>query len=443
MTLQPGIANYISNRWKIGGIFLIILVAIVIVARLFLIGAPDLPSAEAQYGEFTINLKETGKLRAENSVTITAPPIRMNLQIIDLVPEGTVVEEGDFLVQFDTTEMAQRIDELKAELNIAQSNLTRSLASMRSNMASLMASVENARASYRLAELRMEQLKFEADIRIEEGRLNLLQSKLSLDQTLEKVEAQRKIDAEDSSSLAWKIRQAELDLERAQRDMDKLTITAPGPGLVVYKEIWKGGDMTKIKIGDTPWRGMALLEIPDLSIMLVETSVNEVDVAKVDTGKKALIELDAYPEPVFHGRVIDVATMATENRGSSDERVFDVQVRIDESDKLLKPGMSASVEIIVDTYQNKVYVPIESVFTRDGKNLVYVDRGSRWKGVEVEIGPRNDNFVIIEEGVEEGGVVSLIDPTTDYDLRTKLDTNGQKDKEDDGKNLIPNKTIVD
>lgn len=416
-------------------------VVIIIVLWRFIGGSVgDLPSAVVQRGEFVIELQETGRLRAENSETVSAPPVRIQLQITSLIEEGAIVKKGDILVMFDSTENMQRIDDLEAELSIARANRFRDLASMESQIAGLRSSVKSAEASYRLSELRLVQMEFEADVRIEEGRLNLLQAELSLDQSKDQLKAQEQINDADVKSLDLRIRQAELELEKAYHEMRKLVVTAPAPGLVVYKEMWRGGEMAKVKIGDTPWRGMALIDLPDLSVMMIETSVNEVDVAKIKLDLPVIAKLDAYPEPEFHGKVVDIANMARTDPGQSDAKVFDLLIRLEESGPLLKPGMSSTASIIIDRIPDKLWVPIESIFTDDGNTVVYVKSGRSWKSHLVDLGPRNDNFVVVEAGLKAGEKVALVDPTRQIEYKRE-DKTDQKQKiepaKNDGNNMRP------
>ncbi len=389
----------------------------------------SLPSAPATSGEFVIDLKVPGKLTAENSVTVTAPPARINLQIIDLVPEGTQVKERDFLIQFDTTELRQQYDDQIAELDLAHANFVKARASMASHFASLLSSLENSRASYRLAELRLDQMKFEADVRIEEGRLSLKQAEISLKRSEEEISAQRQIDSADVKSLELKVKQAEFDIKKVRTDLDRLRLLAPRNGLVVYKEIWRGGEMTKIKIGDTPWRGAALIELPDLSVMNVETAVSEVDFAKVKNDLAVEIKLDAFPEPTFYGLVTDVAILARTEEGGSQAKVFDVTVRIEGDDPMLRPGMSATAKIIVDKIPDQLWVPIEAVFDKGGKMVVYAGDNGGFSEQTVELGARNDNFVVIKSGLKSGDRVALVDPTASFEESTGFtDKKGSVDK---------------
>ena len=334
----------------------------------------------------------------------------MTLQIIEMIPEGTEVKEGDFLVQFDTVYIGQLIDDRLAELDITRSNMVRNLASMGSQMASLESSKENSLASHRLAELRLEQMKFEAEVRIEEGKLSLKQADISLKQSEQQVVAQKLIDSADVRSLELKIKQAELDLAKSIRDRNRLRISAPSPGMVIYKEMWKGGEMTKVKVGDTPWRGAALIDLPDLSVMMVETSVNEVDIAKVEVGQEVEVKLDAYPEPTFSGEVVDVSVLAGREDGVSDANVFKILVRINESNKLLRPGMSATARIICNRIPDKLWVPIESVFESEDEMIVWKVDGRSLRKTPVKLGERNDNFVIVESSLKKDDKVTTVDP---------------------------------
>ncbi|MCF7811061.1 efflux RND transporter periplasmic adaptor subunit [bacterium] len=418
----------------------VVIAALAIIAWIVIPGSlPDLPTARVASGTFIIDLNETGRLRAENSVTVSAPTIRTSLQIVELIPEGTVVKNGDIIIRFDQTELQSIIDDRAAELAIARSNLTRSQASMESQMASMESSVESSRASYRLSELSLDQMKFEADARIEQGKLQLKQAEISLKQAEQQLEAQKKINLEDIRSLELKIKQAEIELEKSYIDLEKLTVKAPSPGLVVYKEIWKGGTMDKIKVGDTPWRGQALIELPDLSVMLVETSVSEINISKVKVGQDAEIKLDAYPDPIFHGKIIDVAVLASTNEGVSDARVFDVEIRIKESDELLRPGMSASARIIVDEIPDKIWIPIEAIFDRDGNKIVWAASGGGFKQQEVKLGERNDNFVVIESGLKSDDLVALIDPNVAENEGSSLKKTDDKSSEGDTEAVMGDK----
>lgn len=407
--------NKNRTRWMIVGGGVLLLAVILLITLGSTSGGSAIPTFPVTRGDFTISLTETGELRAQNSVVITAPPVRTNLQIVSLAPKGTEVQIGDTLVVFDGTDLQQGIDEKQSELDIAIANLDKSRSSMASSMADLEAQLQSSQASYRIAELRLEQMQFEADVVKEEQELSLQQSRISLEQAKENINQQKIINEAELKTLELRVVQARNDLDKAVRDLDKLTVVAPQPGLVVYKKIWKGGDMGEVKIGDTPWRGQALLELPDLSIMEVATTVNEVDVAKVEAGQSAIIIPDAFPELKYAGTVIDVARLARIDENSEAEiKVFDVVVQLDSTDTTLKPGMTVSTTILINQIPDTLSMPIDAVFTENGETFVYRHSGG-YKRMPVELGERNDNFVVIRSGLEEGQRVTLVDPTKPFD----------------------------
>ena len=387
------------------GIVILLIIAVILIKD----ESADFPSAEIQYGDFLIELTATGEIEAAKSINISAPRVRTNLQIVKLAPEGSIVDSGDFLVQFDTNELSKMIEEKQSELEIAQANLEKNAASMQANMAQLRSALENSKASYELAVLRLEQMAFEADVKVQEEKLRLRQSEISLEQAKVKIESQKTMDAAETRTLQLKIEQAQAELSKAKRQVKQMTLTAPAPGLVVYQKIWKGGGMEKIKVGDTPWRGQSLIQLPDLSKMQVSTEISEIDIGKLEKGRTATIKLDAFPDPTFTGSVIDIASLAHEKEGQNEIKVFDVIIDINEVDKILKPGMTAKTSILIESIPDQMFVPIEAVFEKDGVKVVYLLDG-KTKPVEVTPGRRNYNFVIIQAELEPGSLITLVDP---------------------------------
>ena len=202
-----------------------------------------------------------------------------------------------------------------------------------------------------------------------------------------------------------KVQQTQSDLNRAKQDKEQYTLKATLGGLAVYENNWSTG--RKIAVGDSPWGGMALVSLPDLSKMQSVTNVNEVDVSKVKKDQKVKIKLDAFPEKEFAGVVSSVGTIG-QQRDQSNTKTFEIIVDIDGTDPVLKPGMTTSNEIVMSSIPDTLYVPIEAVFEKDGKTVVY--RGSRAQ--EVTLGVKNSNFVIVSGGLHAGEKIALRDPNS-------------------------------
>jgi len=148
--------------------------------------------------------------------------------------------------------------------------------------------------------------------------------------------------------------------------------------------------------------------LPDLSEMMVETTVSEVDASKVDTGQQVEVTLDAIPDIRYKGVVSKKSTLARKKDYNSRINVFDVEVSIKDGDERLKPGMSASCTVIIDRIPDVVSAPLEAVFEKEGQTVVYLKNK---KKREVTVGRRNDMAIEIVDGLEGGEEVCLIDPT--------------------------------
>jgi len=265
---------------------------------------------DVKRGEFIVSVTESGEIKAANSVTLSRPNIRWTQsQIVFLAPEGSVVKAGDVLVQFDTGELAKNLTDKQNDLEIQYADLRKLKADQLADMAVLEADVDNARISYELAQLAVERMKFESEAQQRQAQLELERSKNTLEQRKQKIESQRIIDKSNIDKANLKIHQTLMDIKKIKDDIEKLTLKAPIPGLVVYELTWSGGTMRKIQVGDTPWPGQGLISLPDLSKMQVLTYVNEVDVSKVKKGQGVNIKLDAFPDKRFQGSVASVATI--------------------------------------------------------------------------------------------------------------------------------------
>ena len=216
-------------------------------------------------------------------------------------------------------------------------------------------------------------------------------------------ESMAKINAAELKQTALQVDQAKIKLQRAQKDLDQLTLIAPDSGLVVYREIWGGGGMEKVKVGSTPWRSQPLLEIPDQSKMKVVIKINEVDISRLALEQKVTITLDALVDTIFTGVVTDIAALAHTDRKTK-KNVFDIEVTINEMDLRLKPGMTAHCEILIDTISDTLFVPLDAVVTRDDKTGVLDDSGDF---IEIKTGKSNSNFIIVEEGLNDGDEIRL------------------------------------
>lgn len=382
----------------------------------------DVPTARVEKGEFVIGINTNGTIEAKQASTLSAPRIR-GLQITWLAPEGSFVKKGEAVIRFDNSKQSAELANFKSDLKIKETSLFRANQEHNIQEKQLMLDLEKAQRNYDEKKHEAPRVAFEAKLELELAQLNF---KAKLDQLVADVE---KADIE--------VQRAKDQLDLAQRELNQTVINAPIPGMVVYLEIWKGGTMSKVQEGDSPWPGQGLVNLPDLSVMIVKTTVSEVDAANVDSGQAVQIVMDAFPDDSYDGHVFKKSTLAHKKDYNSKINVFDVDVMILVQDERFKPGMSASCDIIIDRLQDIVSVPIEAVFEIRGQTLVYLENR---KERAITVGRKNDTSIEVVEGLTGDEVICLINPTLDEaglpgDRATKEEINrsGKRKKQGGGR----------
>ncbi len=353
----------------------------------------DIPVTTVQQGEFQIAMNVNGEIDARQAYVVSAPRIR-GLQITWLAPEGSMVKAGDPVIRFDATKQQVELQDDESALKIAKTALERANQEYNIQQKQLELELQQAQRNY-------DEMKYEAPKLAEEARLKLELAQLNHKAKLDQIRA-------DVEKAKLEVQRAQDKVDAARRELEQLTITAPIPGMVVYLEIWKGGNMSKVQEGDSPWPGQGLINLPDLSEMVLKATASEVDASVIDSGQPAIVKVDAFPEKTYHGHVIKKGTLARKKEPNSKINVFDVEISIDEHDPALKPGMSASGRIIIDRMENVISVPLEAVFEKDGKPVVYM---ANKKPREVQVGRRNDMNIQITSGLKPGERICLVNPT--------------------------------
>ena len=204
------------------------------------------------------------------------------------------------------------------------------------------------------------------------------------------------------------------DRLRAAKDLIARTaIRAPIPGFVVYREWYHAGEKRKPRIGDSVWTNQGIIVLPDISEMVAQSRIREIDIHKLAVGQEVRVTVDAYPEPPRTGMVDFIGTLAaTDERTKSAAKFFSLRVLLEGSDTRLRPGMSARVVILVDEVRDQLVVPVGAVFREGGESFCFTWDGRRAHKNRVKAGPTNNVLLVIEDGLNEGDRVYLRKPET-------------------------------
>jgi len=297
-------------------------VAIIIVANVLKSGEKtyQVHAEKVEKSDITAVVTANGRIVPRTDVKISA---YVPAKIIKLpVEEGDVVEEGQLLVQLDDTEYRAAVNQAKAQL------------------ASAKASLEQARLVYnRQKELFEKKLSSEEKYDMAKTELDLAKARYE---------------------------QAVASLDQAKYNLSKTTMTSPMDGMVTSLNA-EVGEIVMIWTMNNP--GTVIMTVSDMSEIETEVEVDETDIAQVKIGQEAEIEIDAYPDTTFRGKVTEIGHTARISGLGSQDQVTNFLVKIMLLDEVpsIRPGMSASVDITTDFREDALNVPIQAVVMREEK----------------------------------------------------------------------------
>ena len=153
------------------------------------------------------------------------------------------------------------------------------------------------------------------------------------------------------------VNQAKIELEEAKQALERLTLRAPLDGLVVYEEIWSTSGRKKVQIGDTPFPGMPIIKIPDLSVMIVKATVREANINKIERGQNVIATVEALEGKSYYGKLTRIAALARRDE-STNTKVFDIEATLDSTIGELRPGMTGDLTIITGRIEDVLSVPL-------------------------------------------------------------------------------------
>lgn len=188
-------------------------------------------------------------------------------------------------------------------------------------------------------------------------------------------------------------------------NISKVYSTASG---TIIKRQVEEGEMVRSNIGSYS-EGTVLIVLADLQQMIVKSSINEIDIAKISKNQKVQIQVDAFPYEKFSGEINKVSAMAV---SENNVKVFPIEIQISNSDSRLRPGMSANVTIIGETRKDILVIPIRAIFSDgEGNDIVYqIKSDSLTAPTVVKTGLNDLLKVEIVSGLQEGDKLSLSKP---------------------------------
>ncbi|KXK15270.1 MAG: secretion protein HlyD family protein [Chloroflexi bacterium OLB14] len=377
--------------------------------------APLYETVAVERGNLQAYVGATGTVRARQSATL----LWQTNGIIDSVNAqiGDEVKQDDVLASLLKSSLNQSVILAEADLIAAQKDLENLLTS---NTALLEAeqAVDDAEEAYQKAYNWRVELNGKIDIKEyikdQYGNIRLKEYKgYASEETIEQAdrdlalaesrlndarrEYERLLKGEDSAEVAA----AKARVEAAQATLNQAYLIAPFDGTVTQTQLIAGD---QVNAGDVGFR------IDDLSRLLVDVQVSEVDINNVEVGQTAELTFDAILNQTYHGKVVQV--------GQSGETVqgvvsFTVTVELSDADELVKPGMTTAVNIIVEEVQDVLLIPNRAVRLVDDQRVIYIlDENNQPLQIKVQLGASSDSFSVLASGdIKEGDLIILNPPS--------------------------------
>ncbi|MAF65184.1 MAG: hypothetical protein CMJ84_05955 [Planctomycetes bacterium] len=206
----------------------------------------------------------------------------------------------------------------------------------------------------------------------------------------------------------------EAELAKNTTQIEKAVIRAPVEGIVVYGREeggrWGGGE--PVKEGTEVRERKEIVSIPGGGPMVADASIHESVLEQVTEGLACLLSIDALPGREFHGTVSRVARLPDKNSWFANPslRLYKTEIVIEGSSQEMRPGMSCSIEILVDELTDVLKVPLQAVVHHGGRNLCFVRTGAKVEEREVDVGQHNTKWVEVRAGLSEDELVLLTPP---------------------------------
>ena len=365
--------------------------------------------------------------------------------ILRICEEGTNVQPGDFLIQFDDSVLqsellAQKITVAsdKALLIQAKSDLENAKRTLREfeqglfqqELELLESELFVAEEEYRKNELAALSSKRQAA----RGLINELQvtaAQFALDKAKKDVAAaERKVDVyqrftrdkmigEYQAEIAKQeanVEAANFTLELSEQKLAEIEeqiafclVTAPAAGQVVHANERDGrGDTPEVMEEGTVIReNQVVIRLPDLQNMQVDLKINESHVNRIRPGQPAEIELDADPENLLRGEVQEVSAYPFPIRWHGSPMEFGAVIRIIDPPPSIRPGLRAKVRVFFESTPQVLQIPLAAVIEHDDRHYCLVREQDSWRAQSIRLGSNNNTHVVVEEGLADGDQVTL------------------------------------
>ena len=364
-------------------------------------------------GPFEATLTCKGEINGLVSTPIPVPEILgdrelrlWELKILDLAQDGKYVKKGDFIMQLDANQIMSGMRQEQQTLETAQADLNNAKIDSTVQLNGLREDIKNAMLDLEYNKIDLEQSIYESAAYQRKAQMTYKKAENTIakkqrDYQLEQNKLKMRV-----SRYEERVKRSQDKIAKFQQAMQAARITAPEDGIVIFGESWDGTKYSKDGDISTWSNGPPIATLPDMSEVISEIYVKEIDISKIKVNDKVRVTFDALEGVVVNGKITSIARVGEDHK-DFDMKVFKVIIHLDESNDGLKPAMSSNNEIILAQKEDALFVPLKAVISANGKDFVYLLKHNEKEKTPVITSFENDEFVLIESGIQEGDQVIL------------------------------------
>jgi multidrug efflux pump subunit AcrA (membrane-fusion protein) len=368
-------------------------------------------------GDFENVLTVDGYVESLRSTSANCPPY-LEGTIGFLVEDGTYVKEGDVVCIVEVAEMQTQYDQLKADCEISQLNLTKAQADLALRYALLEAEVRTNEAETQIARLDSLQLQYAPQNQVKIKELELQQVTIRKNNFEKKLATLEIIRQSEIKKQELRVQQLVNRLQTAKDKLDALTIKAPKDGLAVRANNWITGK--KLQVGDLVWSRMPLVNLPEFAGMKVIIRAPEADYKYINVNDSVIYTFDAMPGNRAYGKIQMKSPVGQQHREKSKVKFFDIEATIDSVQTMPDPGYTASCRILLKLLKDTLTVPQIAIFEQDSMKVVYVRKGRKFDMQQVQTGITSPKEAVIVSGLLGDEEIALMKPASSAIRKTWL-----------------------
>jgi hypothetical protein len=372
----------------------------------------ELPSTRVKRGRVILTVAARGELQGGNSEMLTAPQTGGgDVAITFLRAPGELVNPGDMVVQFDTTEQDFKLKEAEADLAEAEQQVIKAEAESQATEEESQWTVLSTDSDVKLAELEIRRNPLIPAINARQNDLSLEAAHNRLRQAQQDFNNKKTTSSAGIAIQKAAQNKAKVAADSAQKTIDSMTLKAKTAGYINVQQntnlnmMYFGMSLPPFQLGDTTRAGMAVAQIPDLKNWEVSANVGELDRGHLTIGQKVTVRVVALAGKEFQGHVKNIGGTT----GSPWDRHFECRIALDDVSPQLRPGMTSNLVITLETLENVLWIPSQALYESDGRTFVYARGPNGFMPQDVTLVRRSETQTVIT-GIAENTLVSMSNP---------------------------------